>query len=75
MPPNVTFSAPASGSPATGYAELNANGTVKDIVITNPGSGYTSGGTATITLTSGNGGGSGAAFANPTANTAASAAA
>ena len=68
-PPNVTFSTPSGGVPATGCAELNADGTIKDIVITSPGSGYASGQPVTITLVGG-GGGSGATFAGLTASVA-----
>ena len=70
-PPNVTFATPAGGTPATGYAELNANGTVKDIVITNPGSGYTQNQAVSVTL-AGGGGGSGATFTGVTASIASS---
>lgn len=54
--PTVTFSAPTSGTTATGTATIS-NGAVTGITITNPGSGYT--GTATITFSGG--GGTGAA--------------
>ena len=37
----LTFSAPASGTTATGVAIVDQSGVVTDIVITNPGSGYT----------------------------------
>ena len=41
-PPIVTFAAPASGVAATGVAVTDATGAVTSIVITSPGSGYTS---------------------------------
>jgi autotransporter-associated beta strand protein len=62
-PPTVTFSTPAGGTAATGFAVVNTAGQVTGIVVTSPGSGYTNGQTATITL-SGSGGGT---FTNPTA--------
>lgn len=40
-PPNVTFSAPTSGTTATGFCTLNNTGGIASIVISNPGSGYT----------------------------------
>ena len=61
-PPNVTFSAPSGGTPATGCAELNADGTIKDIVITSPGCGYSKDQSVTVALVGG-GGGTGAVFA------------
>jgi autotransporter-associated beta strand protein len=64
--PTVTFSAPTSGTTATGYAVLNSNGTLNSIVITNPGSGYAS--SATVTATISGGGGTGATFSSPTAS-------
>lgn len=64
-PPTVTFNTPAGGTPATGIAQINAAGQVTGILVTNPGSGYSNGGTASITLTGG--GGAGATFTNPTA--------
>jgi len=70
-PPNITFNTPSGGVPATGYAELNADGTIKDIVITCPGSGYTSGQALTVTL-AGGGGGTNATFTGLTASTASS---
>src|SRR5262249_14643389 len=54
--PTVTFSAPPTGTTATGTA-LIANGSVVGIQITNPGSGYTTAPTITFT----GGGGTGAA--------------
>ena len=70
-PPFVTFAAPAGGGiAATGYSELNADGSLKDIVITSPGSGYGASESVAVTLASGSGGGSGAAFASVTAATA-----
>jgi autotransporter-associated beta strand protein len=69
-PPNVTFNTPSGGLPATGYATINATtGQVTGIVITSPGSGYTSGQAVTVTL-QGGGGGSGATFTSVTASTA-----
>jgi len=71
-PPNVTFNTPSGGLPATGYATINATtGQVTGIVITSPGSGYTSGQAVTVTL-AGGGGGSGATFTSVTASTASS---
>ena len=67
-PPNVTFNTPSGGLPATGYATINAAGQVTGIVITSPGSGYTSGQAVTVTL-AGGGGGSGATFTSVTAST------
>jgi autotransporter-associated beta strand protein len=46
--PWVTFSSPPSGTNATGIAILNQAGQVFDIVVTDPGSGYTSAPTITI---------------------------
>ena len=54
--PTVTFSAPTSGTTATGTAVIQ-NGAVVAVTITNPGSGYTS----APTVTFGGGGGTGAA--------------
>jgi len=70
-PPNITFNTPSGGLPATGYATINATGQVTGIVITSPGSGYTSGQAVTVTL-AGGGGGSGATFTSVTASTASS---
>jgi len=52
-PPLVTFAAPASGVAATGVAEINSSGTVTQIRITSPGSGYTSGQTVAVTFNGG----------------------
>jgi hypothetical protein len=41
--PLVTFSAPPSGTTATGVATVNVRGQVTGVIITNSGSGYTSG--------------------------------
>lgn len=49
--PTITFSAPASGSTATGVATINNSGEVDSIRITNPGYGYT--GNPTITFSGG----------------------
>jgi hypothetical protein len=46
--PTVTFSAPASGTTATGTATISAGGVVTGVTITNAGSGYTS--TPTVTF-------------------------
>jgi hypothetical protein len=46
--PTVTFSAPTSGTTATGKAVLGAGGTISAIYIDNAGSGYTSAPTITI---------------------------
>lgn len=46
--PTVTFSAPPSGTTATGEAILGAGGTISAIYISNAGSGYTSAPTITI---------------------------
>ena len=48
LPPTVTFSAPPSGTTATGTATVSAAGLVTGITITNPGSGYTTAPTITI---------------------------
>jgi len=49
IPPVVTFSAPPTGgTQATGTATVSANGIVTGIVLTNPGSGYTSAPTVTF---------------------------
>jgi len=64
-PPTVSFNTPSGGSPATGVAQINTAGQVTGILITNPGSGYASNATATISLSGG--GGAGATFTNPTA--------
>jgi len=48
IPPTVTFSAPTTGTTATGTAVVNASGLVTSITITNGGSGYTSAPTITI---------------------------
>jgi fibronectin-binding autotransporter adhesin len=53
-PPVVLFAAPASGVPATGVAVLNSSGAVTGIIITSPGSGYTSGQAVAINFNSGN---------------------
>lgn len=45
--PTVTFSAPTTGTTATGTATIT-NGSVTSIIITNPGSGYTAAPTVTI---------------------------
>src|SRR5262249_4284946 len=45
--PTVTFSAPPSGTTATGYATM-VGGFVTGIVITNPGTGYTTEPTVTL---------------------------
>lgn len=42
LPPTVTFSAPTSGTTATGTAVVSATGLITGITITDPGSGYTS---------------------------------
>ena len=42
-PPVVTFAAPASGVAATGVAVIDGNGKATGVIITSPGSGYTSG--------------------------------
>jgi len=52
----LTFSAPPSGTTATGYAVVDLSGTVTDVVITNPGNGYT----AAPTITGWNTGGASA---------------
>lgn len=49
-PPNVTFSAPTSGTTATGFCTLNATGGIASIVIANAGSGYTSNPTVTFSV-------------------------
>ncbi|GEP44639.1 hypothetical protein BGE01nite_39300 [Brevifollis gellanilyticus] len=49
-PPNVTFSAPTSGTTATGFCTLNATGGIASIVIANPGSGYTGNPTVTFSV-------------------------
>ncbi|WP_430229707.1 hypothetical protein [Paraburkholderia tropica] len=59
--PTVTFSAPTSGTTATGTA-IVSNGAVVSITITNPGSGYTA--APTITFSGGGGGVGAAATAN-----------
>jgi streptogramin lyase len=46
--PTVTFSAPASGTTATGTAYISAKGLVLGVAITNPGSGYTTAPTMTF---------------------------
>jgi len=46
--PSVTFSAPPSGTTATGEAILGAGGTISAIYISNAGSGYTTAPTITI---------------------------
>jgi fibronectin-binding autotransporter adhesin len=46
--PNVMFSASPGGTTAAGFAVLNLAGQIADIVITEPGSGYTSAPTITI---------------------------
>jgi hypothetical protein len=46
--PTVTFSAPPSGSTATGTAIVSAGGLVLGIFVTNPGSGYTAAPTVTF---------------------------
>ncbi len=51
-PPVVTFSAPASGVAATGVAVVSG-GVVTGIIITNPGSGYTSAQSVTVTFNTG----------------------
>jgi autotransporter-associated beta strand protein len=48
-PPMVKFAYPASGIPATGVAQIDNNGTVTNILVTSPGSGYTSGQSVAIT--------------------------
>ena len=48
-PPVVKFSAPAGGVAATGVAVLSG-GSVSGIIITSPGSGYTSGQNVTVTF-------------------------
>lgn len=48
LPPTVTFSAPTSGTTATGTAVVSATGLITGITITDPGSGYTSAPTITI---------------------------
>lgn len=54
--PTVTFSAPSSGTTATGTATIDtASGVVTGITITNPGSGYTA--PPTVTLSAPTGGG------------------
>ena len=45
--PTITFSAPTSGTTATGTAEI-LNGAVTGVIFTNPGSGYTSAPTVTF---------------------------
>ncbi len=63
--PTVTFSAPTSGTTATGYAVIS-NGAVTQIVITNPGSGYTADPTVTIAApTTGTTATATATFGNP----------
>ncbi|MES2598291.1 MAG: DUF1800 family protein [Verrucomicrobiota bacterium] len=47
-PPGVTFSAPTSGTTATGFCTLNATGGIASIVIASPGSGYTANPTVTF---------------------------
>jgi Multicopper oxidase len=49
-PPRVTFSAPPSGTTATGTAVIG-NGSVIEVAINNPGSGYTAAPTVTFTPT------------------------
>lgn len=46
--PTVTFSAPTSGTTATGEVILGAGGTISAIYLTNAGSGYTSAPTITV---------------------------
>ena len=53
-PPVVSFAAPAGGVPATGVAVINGAGTVTGIVITSPGSGYTSSQSVAVTFNGGN---------------------
>jgi len=52
--PTVTFSAPTSGTTATGTVQMNA-GVITGVTITNPGSGYTTPPTATISGSPGTG--------------------
>lgn len=49
-PPNVTFSAPSSGTTATGFCTLNATGGIAGIAIANPGSGYTANPTISLSV-------------------------
>lgn len=46
-PPTVTFSAPVSGTTATGTATVSSSGIVTAVTITNPGSGYVTAPTVT----------------------------
>ena len=53
-PPVVSFAAPAGGVAATGVAVINSSGAVTGIVITSPGSGYTSGQSVAVSFNGGN---------------------
>jgi hypothetical protein len=64
--PNVTLSAPTSGTTATATASLGITGTVTAITVTNAGSGYTS---APNVVLSGGGGTGAAAVSNLTSGT------
>ena len=48
IPPTVTFSAPASGTTATGTTVVSSSGLVTGILVVDPGSGYLSAPTVTI---------------------------
>jgi hypothetical protein len=48
--PTVTFSAPASGTTATGTATINSSGVVTGVTITNAGSGYSANAMPTVTF-------------------------
>jgi len=63
--PDVTFSAPTSGSTAQGTATIDGSGTVTGVTITFPGVGYTS--APTVTFSSGGGTGATATAALTTA--------